>query len=47
MSQAGRVRASRVRVDQGVSAVRAVEVTVLVCLRSSSNHVIDVGWLQG
>ena len=31
------------RVDQCVSAIRAVEVLVLVCLRSSCSHVIDVG----
>jgi hypothetical protein len=31
------------RIDQCVSAVRAVEVPVLVCLRSSRNHVIEVG----
>ena len=31
------------RVDQCVSAVRAVEVPVLVCLRSSYNHVTVVG----
>jgi hypothetical protein len=34
---------SRVRVDQCVSAVRSVEVPVLVCLRSSCNHVTKVG----
>jgi len=34
---------SGVRVDQCVSAVRAVDVPVLVCLRSSCNHVTDVG----
>jgi hypothetical protein len=34
---------SRVRVDQCVSAVRAVEVPVLVCLRSSCIHVTEVG----
>jgi hypothetical protein len=32
-----------VRVDQCVSAVRAVEVTVLVYGRSSCNHVTGVG----
>jgi len=32
-----------VRVDQCVSAVRAVEVPVLVCLRSGCNHVTEVG----
>jgi len=32
-----------VRVDQFVSAVRAVEMPVLVCLRSSCSRVIDVG----
>jgi len=32
-----------VRVDQCVSAVRAVEVPVLVCLRSSWCHVTEVG----
>jgi hypothetical protein len=34
---------SRARVDQCVSAVRAVEVPVLVCLRSSCSHVTEVG----
>jgi hypothetical protein len=38
MSQVGTVR-----VDQCVSAVRAVEALVFVCLRSSCNHVTDVG----
>jgi hypothetical protein len=33
----------RVRVDQCVSATRAVEVAVLVCLRHSCNHVAGVG----
>jgi hypothetical protein len=33
---------SRVRVDQCVSAVRAVEVPVLVCLRSSCSYVTEV-----
>jgi hypothetical protein len=33
----------RVRVDQRISAVRAVEVPVLVCLRSSCSHVSGVG----
>jgi len=31
------------RVDQCVSAVREVEVPVLICLCSSSNHVTEVG----
>ena len=31
------------RVDQLVSAVRAVEVPVLVCLRSSCDHVTEAG----
>ena len=31
------------RVDQRVSAVRKVEVPVLVCLRSSCRHVTEVG----
>jgi len=31
------------RVDQSIRAVRAVEVPVLVCLRSSCCHVTDVG----
>ena len=31
------------RVDQCVSAVIAVEVPVLVCLRSSCSHVTEVG----
>ena len=47
MSQDGRVRASRVRVDRGAFAVRAVEVPVLVGSRSSCNHVTKVGGLQG
>ena len=34
---------SRVPVDQCVSAIRAVEVTVLGCLRSSSSHVTEAG----
>jgi len=34
--------ASRVRVDQRVSAVGTVEVPVFVCLRSSFSHVIEV-----
>jgi hypothetical protein len=34
---------ARVRVDQCVSAFRAVEVPVLVCLRRSCNHVTEVG----
>jgi hypothetical protein len=32
-----------VRVDQCGSAVRVAEVPVLVCLRSSCNHVTEVG----
>ena len=31
------------RVDQCVSAVKAVAVPVLVCLRSSCSHVTEVG----
>ena len=31
------------RVDQCVAAVRAVEVPVLVCLRSGCGHVTEVG----
>ena len=38
---------SRVRVDQCVSALRAVDVPVLVCLHSSCNHVIAVGVHNG
>ena len=34
---------SRVRVDQRLSAVRAVEVPVLVCLQNSCSHVTTVG----
>ena len=34
---------TRVRVDQCVSAVRAVEVPVFVCLCSSCNHMAGVG----
>jgi hypothetical protein len=33
----------RVRLDQCVSAIRAVEVPVFVCLRSGCNHVTEVG----
>jgi hypothetical protein len=32
-------------VDQCVCAVRAVEVSVLVCLRSNCSHVTEVGGL--
>jgi len=35
--------ASRVRVDQRVTAVGTVEVPVFVCLHSSFDHVIEVG----
>jgi hypothetical protein len=42
MSQVERVR-EVVRVYMCVSAVRAVEVTVFVCLPSSCNHVTAVG----
>jgi hypothetical protein len=38
MSQVGRLRG-----DQCVSADRAVEVPVLVCLRSSGSHVTEAG----
>ena len=31
------------RVDQCVSAIRAVEVPLFVCLRSSCSHVTEVG----
>lgn len=34
---------SRVRVNQRVSAVRAVALPVIFCLRSSYNHVTEVG----
>jgi hypothetical protein len=34
---------SRMRVDQCISAVRAVEVPVFVCLRSSCSHMAEVG----
>jgi len=34
---------SRMRVDQCVAAVRAVEVPVFVCLRNSCYHVTEVG----
>ena len=34
---------SRVLVDQCVCAVRAVELPILVCLRSSGNHVTEIG----
>jgi hypothetical protein len=40
ISQVGNAR-SRVRVRRCVSAARAVEVPVLVCLRSSCDHVTD------
>jgi hypothetical protein len=44
MSQAGRLPQSLpARVDQCVLAVRAIQVEVLVCLRSSCNHVTEVG----
>jgi len=43
MSQVGKLPRSLARVDQCVSAVRAVEVPVLVCLRSSCNHMSEVG----
>jgi hypothetical protein len=36
-----------VHVDQCVSAVIAVEVPVLVCLRSSCSHVTEVGGPEG
>jgi hypothetical protein len=41
--QVGRVREVVVRVERCVSAVRAVDVPVLVCLRSNSSHVTEVG----
>jgi hypothetical protein len=47
MSQAGESARSRVSVDQCVSAVRAVEVPGLVCLRSSYIHVTEVGGTYG
>ena len=34
------------RVDQCVSAIRAVEVPVLVCLRSSCSHVTEVKFVR-
>ena len=43
MRQVGRVARSRVRADQCVSVVRAVEMPVLVCLGSSCDHVTEVG----
>jgi hypothetical protein len=42
MSQVGRVREVVCALDQRVSAVRAVEVPVFVCLRRGSNHVTTV-----
>jgi len=33
---------SRVRVEQRFSLIRAVEITLFVCLRSSYNHVTEV-----
>jgi hypothetical protein len=33
---------SRVRVDKRVSVIRAVEVSIFVCLRSICNHVTEV-----
>ena len=36
-------QARRVRVDQRAAAVRAVEVPVLVCLRSGCSHVTEEG----
>jgi hypothetical protein len=41
--QVGESARSCVRVDQCVSAVRAVDVPIFVCLRSSCNHVTEVG----
>jgi hypothetical protein len=35
-----------VRVGQYVSAVRAVEVPVLVCLRHSRDHLTEVGFVR-
>ena len=43
MSRVGESARSRVRVYQYVSAVRAVGVPALVCLRSVCDHVIEVG----
>ena len=42
MSQVGRVHEVVLRVDQCVSAVRAVKLPVPVCLRSSCSHVTDM-----
>jgi hypothetical protein len=44
MSEVGRMReVSRLRVDKCFSEVGAVEVTVLVCLRSGCSHATEVG----
>ena len=43
MSQVGDSARSSVRVGQCVYAVRAVDVSVLVCLRSSFSHVNEAG----
>jgi hypothetical protein len=46
-SQVGRVREFVYRVDQCVSAAKAVEVSVFICLHSTSNHVTEVGGPSG
>ena len=43
LSQAGTVRKVVCASDHCVSAIRAVEVAVLVCLRSGCCHVTEVG----
>jgi hypothetical protein len=43
ISQVRESARSSVRVDQCVSAVRAVGVPAFVCLRSSCSHVTEVG----
>jgi hypothetical protein len=43
MSRVGESARSRVRVDQCISAIRAVEVSVFVCLRSSCNLMNEAG----
>ena len=46
ISTVGASARSCVRVDQCVSAVRSVEVPVLVFLRSGCNHVTEVGGIH-
>jgi len=43
MAQVGPVSKGKFRVDQCISAIRAVELPVFLCLRSSCNPVTEVG----